>query len=141
MFFGVCSLIVEGPDDYFTMKAISDHFDQIFEKNNITLIHCWGVNNVHNVIEIHNAFKIPFVAMVDKEYLKDMTNVIKHSNDLENEFQQMGWEGIGKVKEDAYPFISELLKQEDGKSKLKRTTIWKAFTSVIEKAGGNIPHN
>jgi predicted ATPase len=141
MFFGLSSLIVEGSDDYFAMKAISDYFDGLFEKYDITLIHCWGVGNVFHKIEIHNAFKIPFVAMTDNEYAEDQTNVIKLPIDLEDEYEKLGWERKPgqKVKDDAYPFMEWLLKQEGGLDKLKTSPIWTAFETIIKNTNGKIP--
>lgn len=141
MFFGLSSLIVEGSDDYFAMKAISDHFGGLFEKYDITLIHCCGVGNVFHKIEIHNAFKIPFIAMTDNEYEEDQTNVIKLPIDLEDEYEKLGWERKSgqKVKDDAYPFMKWLLKQEDGLDKLKTSPIWTAFETIIKNSNGKIP--
>lgn len=139
IFFGKCTLMGEGAGDEFALRAISNYFGGIFEKYNITLIQCWGVDNVYPYIEIHKAYKIPYVAMVDKEYVKDQENVIKLSDNLEAEYKKLGWNGTGKLKEDAYSFMENLLQQNDGLTKLKNTDIWLAFHKVIEKVGGKIP--
>lgn len=137
VFFGKCSMIVEGSDDYFAMKAISDYHNGLFEKYNITLTHCWGLGNVPAMIEIHNEFKIPFLAMVDSDYADNMDNVVKLPQRLEEEYQKLGWSG-SKVKDDAYPFMEELLKN-GGLDKLKLTTLWPVFKQIITKVGGEIP--
>lgn len=139
IFFSKGTLIGEGAGDEFALKAISDHFGGLFEKYNITLMQMWGVDNIFPNIEIHNAFKIPFVAMVDKEYDKNMAGVIQLSIDLEDEYKKLGWQGSGKLKEDAYSFMRNLLQQQDGLSKLKTTGIWESFESIIEKCDGDIP--
>ena len=137
VFFGKCSMIVEGSDDYFAMKAISDYHNGLFEKYNITLTHCWGLGNVPAMIEIHNEFKIPFLAMVDSDYTSSMDNVVKLPQRLEEEYQKLGWSG-SKVKDNAYPFMEELLKN-DGLDKLKQTTLWSVFKQIITKVNGEIP--
>jgi len=137
VFFGKCSMIVEGSGDYFAMKAISDYFNGLFEKYNITLTHCWGLGNVPAMIEIHNEFKIPFLAMVDNNYTGNMDNVIKLPQRLEEEYQKLGWSG-SKIKDNAYPFMEELLKNS-GLDKLKQTTLWSVFKQIITKVDGEIP--
>lgn len=137
VFFGKCSMIVEGSDDYFAMKAISDYFNGLFEKYNITLTHCWGLGNVPAMIEIHNEFKIPFLAMVDSDYAGNMDNVVKLPQRLEEEYQKLGWSG-SKVKDNAYPFMEELLKN-GGLDKLKQTTLWPVFVQIIKQVDGDIP--
>jgi len=137
VFFGKCSMIVEGSDDYFAMKAISDYHNGLFEKYNITLTHCWGLGNVPAMIEIHNEFKIPFLAMVDSDYTSSMDDVVKLPQRLEEEYQKLGWSG-SKVKDNAYPFMEELLKN-GGLNKLKRTTLWSVFKQIITKVDGEIP--
>ncbi|GFN39356.1 MAG: hypothetical protein YK1309IOTA_340003 [Marine Group I thaumarchaeote] len=139
IFFGKCTLIVEGSGDYFAMKAISDFLQGILEKYNITLTHCWGKGNVPAVMEIHDAFKIPYVAMVDDDYSGTMTSdVVKLPKQLEDEYQTLGWSPRKKIKDDAYPFMENLL-QNGGLTKLKQSAIWIAFEQIIKKVGGTIP--
>jgi len=142
IFFGNCTMIVEGPADEFALKAISDHFEGLFEQNSITITNCWGVGNVWPNIELHNLYEIPFLAMVDKEYDKVMTDVIRLTGNLENEFRNLGWMGGGTHKlldDEAYSFISELMKSDDGLQKIKKTDLWRVFATVIGKAGGKLP--
>jgi len=119
------------------MKAISDHFNGLFEKYNITLTHCWGLGNVPAMIEIHNEFKIPFLAMVDSDYAGNMDNVVKLPQRLEEEYQKLGWSG-SKVKDNAYPLMEKLLKNGD-LDKLKQTTLWLIFVQIIKQVDGDIP--
>ena len=138
IFFGKCTLIGEGPGDAFALKAISDHFGNLLEKYSITLMHCWGVGNVFPVIEIHKAFKIPFVAMVDKEYDKDLENVIKLQVDLEDEYKKLGWTGTGKLKKDAYSFMREVLSQQGGPERVRSSELWRAMKNAVEITGATL---
>ena len=133
MFFGKCVMLVEGPSDELAIRAISDHFDGLLDKYNVVLLYCHSVNNIYPTIKILNAFSIPFVAMVDKEYKEDEHNVIKLDGNLEDEYKKLGWVNSGKLNENAYSFMREKLKEPDGLKILKKTDIWKAFETVITK--------
>lgn len=141
IFFGECTMIVEGADDEFTLRAISDYFDGIFDKHNITILNCWGVGHIFPNIQLHTTFNLPFVAMVDNDYENDETNVVKLEGNLEDEFKKLGWEGTkNDLKPDvAYQYIVDLLKNEDGLKLLKTTGIWKAFTMILEKVDVKVP--
>ncbi|WP_371504274.1 AAA family ATPase [Nitrosopumilus adriaticus] len=136
MFFGKCSLLVEGADDEFVMRSISDRFDGVLDKYGITIINCWGVANVFPNIQLHNAFNIPYHAMVDKEYNDDMESVTRLTGILETELEKIGWVGTKNQLKPviAYQFIQECLETKEGFENLKKTEIWKAFTEVLKNS-------
>jgi len=140
VFFGNCTILVEGAADEYALKALSDHYEGIFEKNSITTLTCWGVDQIYPNIEFHNQFQIPFIAMVDKEYKEDMTNVIQLQGNLETEFTKLGWKATSKHPklsvETAYSFISDLIKTDNGLNAIKKTDLWRAFKTVVGRSGG-----
>ena len=142
MFFGKCSLLVEGADDEFVMRAISDKFDGILDKHGITIINCWGVPNIFPNILLHKAFNIPWLALVDKEYDNDLQNVVRLKEDLETELQKIGCTVTKNQLKPAigYCFIKDCLETKEGLKKLKTTDIWKAFIEVLNKSTSEIPN-
>jgi len=141
MFFGTCSLLVEGADDEFVMRAISDKFGGIFDKSGISIVSCWGVSHIDPMIQLHKAYSIPYCAMVDKEYAGNEENVTKLSDILETELAKIGWSGSkSELKHDiAYCLIQDILETKDGFDKLKATEIWTAFVKVIETSKSELP--
>lgn len=141
MFFGRCSMIVEGSSDYFTLKAISDYHGGLFEKYDITLMYYTGKHNVYASIELHEELKIPGVAMIDDDAnykSKNIVQVVKLSGKLETELGKIGWEPNKKAKHDVYDFVAESLK--NGKrDELFKSGIGSAFSEIIKLAGGTIP--
>lgn len=141
MFFGNCSLLVEGADDEFTIRSISDKFDGILDRFGVTIIDCWGVNHVYPTIQLHKEYHIPYLALVDKEYKENLENVVKLTDKLETELSKTGWSGSkNELKpEIAYYYIQDLLSKKEGFEKLKSTDIWKSFIQVLELSKSELP--
>lgn len=141
MFFGNCSLLVEGADDEFTIRSISDKFDGVLDRFGVTIIDCWGVNHVYPTMELHHEYHIPCLALVDKEYDKDLENVVRLEDKLETELSKTGWSGSkSELKpENAYYYIQDLLSTKEGFEKLKTTDIWTAFIKVLELSNAKLP--
>ena len=143
IFFNKCTIIVEGSSDKFCLDALSDHFGGCFQKYDIFVLVTSTVDVIRPNIEFHNAFAIPFVAMVDMEYAGDMKNVIRHSKNLEVEYIKIGCCQPKKKKfkgDQAYTLMQNFLMQKNGVQKVKKSTIWKAFEQAIKKAGGRVPN-
>ena len=141
MFFGRCSMIVEGASDYFTLKAISDYHGRLFEKYDITLMYYTGKHNVYASIELHEELKIPGVAMIDDDAnykSKNIVQVVKLSGKLETELEKIGWKSNKKATHDVYDFTTEFLKNGE-RDVLFESGIGIAFSKIIELAGGTIP--
>lgn len=141
MFFGNCSLLVEGADDEFTIRSISDKFNGILDRFGVTIIDCWGVNHVYPTIQLHKEYNIPCLAFVDKEYKDNLENVVRLADELETELAKTGWSGSKKElkPEIAYCYIQDLLSKKEGFEKLKSTDIWKCFIQVLELSNSQLP--
>lgn len=132
VFFEKCSILVEGPSDEYTFKAISNAYDSIFKKNNIALVNVGGKGELESYMQILNVYKIPYVAMADDDYSGDKTNVIMLNKDLEDEIEILGWPRRisldGKKEkirpEKAYNFIYDLIVKNNGKSKIESSKFW-----------------
>lgn len=134
IFFSKCNIFVEGPGDYAALAAISEGFGNILDANDIELIFTWGKGNIKTYIPLLDAYKVPYFGMADSDYDGSRENMIILDKDLENELRKLGWDAQGKFDKIlpvvAYEFMSELVKTEDGKKKIKQTPLY----SVIEKA-------
>ena len=141
MFFGRYSMIVEGSSDYFVLKAMSDYYDRLFEKYDITLMYYNGKHNVYASIELHEELKIPGVAMIDSDAnyeSKNIIRVVRLTGKLETELEKIGWKPDKKARHDIYDFITESLK--NGKiDALLKSEIGIVFSKIIKLAGGAIP--
>ena len=139
IFFGRCTMMVEGSSDYFTMKAISDFYGRLFEKCGIVLMHCDGKYNLPAFVDLHEKFQIPHHGMADSDYGGKTTNITKLSGDLENDLKSMGVrDNKSKAKDGVYLEVMDFLENVADK-RWKQSGVGIAFTSVIHKAGGSIP--
>jgi len=141
MFFGNCSLLVEGADDEFTIRSISDKFEGVLDRFGVTIIDCCGVNHIYPTIRLHEEYQIPCIALADKEYSDNSDKVVILKDELETELSKTGWSGTKKElkPEIAYYYIQDLLDTKEGFEKLKNTDIWKVFVKVLELSNAKIP--
>lgn len=138
VFFANCVIIVEGPSDEFTLKSISDGFGGILHKNNVVIANAHNWNRVDPYIDILSEYGIPYVAMVDKEYNGNKSNVVRFTQDLEQEVRDLGWNRQPNEKlnpEKAYSLIMELISSEEGKNKLKQSNLWTVIKMALQNAG------
>ena len=139
IFFGRCTMMVEGPSDFFTMKAISDFHGGLFEKYGVVLMHCNGKGNLPAFADLHEKFQIQYHGMADNDYGGELQNITKLSSDLEGELKNMGVRrGLSKAKDDVYVEVTDFLNSVMGK-KWKQTGIGDAFVKTINKARGTVP--
>lgn len=138
IFFEKCSILVEGPSDEYTIKAISDANDNMLKKESIALVNTGGKNQLGPYIELHKVYGIPYVGMADNDYKDDKDNVIIMREELEDEVERLGWKrkrdkNGGKIRaEQAYEFIFDLATSD--KNKLEKSELWKVIASAKEKA-------
>ena len=139
IFFGRCTMMVEGPSDFFTMKAISDFHGGLFEKCGVVLMHCNGKGNLPAFADLHEKFQIQYHGMADNDYDGELQNITKLSSDLEGELENMGVRrGLSKAKDDVYVEVTDFLNSVVDK-KWKQTGIGDAFVKTINKARGTVP--
>ena len=138
IFFGKGSLIVEGPSDYFALKAISDFHGGLFEECNIVLIDSGGKHNIPPHVELHCRFNIPYHCMADSDFMDELDHITILEGDLEAELAKMGVKKIRK-KEDyrVYEKVIDFLKNSNDQE-WHKSGIWKAFESAAREAGGSI---
>ena len=91
VFFEKCTILVEGSSDEYAMKGLSDRKGGLLEKNSISLVNVGGKTHIPHYISLLQEYKIPYIAMVDSDYNKDMDSVIKLEQDLEGELEKCGW--------------------------------------------------
>ena len=139
IFFVRGSMIVEGSTDYQVMRAISDHYGQLFEKNNMALIHCGGKGEISAQADLHRRFGIPYHCMADGDYEENMEHLTKLDVDVEAELKAMGMEDV-RSHEDyrIYHKVTEFLKNSKSE-KWKKSGIWRAFKRAVKEAGGAVP--
>ena len=139
IFFGRCSLLVEGPADYHVQRAISDFYRGMLEMYNIVLVNCSGKENIPSYIDLHRRFMIPYRCMVDSDYSGDMDCVTKLNGDLEDELRSIGLERV-RTKEnyDVYYKMAEFLSGTNNE-KLYKSDIWGVFKKTVRAAGGSVP--
>ena len=131
-------MLVEGPSDFFTMKAISDSHGGLFEKYGIVLMHSCGKGNLPAFADMHEKFHIPYHGMADNDYDGKMTNITKLSGDLESELMDMVVRNTrSKAKDDVYVEVKSFFNSMVDKT-WKQSGIGIAFRAVIDKAGGSI---
>ena len=94
VFFEKCTILVEGPSDEYAMKGLSDRKGGLLEKNSIALVNVGTKTHIPHYISLLQEYKIPYIAMVDSDYDKNMEGVIKLEPDLERELEKHGWERI-----------------------------------------------
>ena len=141
VFFGKCSMLVEGPLDFFVMKAISDFHDGLFGKCGIVLIHCEGKGNLPAFVDLHEKFQIPYYGMADRDYDGELKNITKLAGDLEDDLRGMGVQDVySKANSNTiYSQVMNFLNSAADKQ-WKQTGIGSAFVKTIHKAGGSIPN-
>jgi predicted ATPase len=140
IFFEKCSVLVEGPSDEYTIKAISDANDNVLKKESIALVNTGGKDQLGPYIELHKIYGIPYVGMADNDYKDDRSDVIIMCEELEDEIERLGWKrkrdkNGGKEKisaEQAYEFIFDLATSD--KNKLEQSKLWKVVSLAKEKA-------
>ena len=139
IFFGRCTMIVEGPSDYFVMRAISDHRDGLLGEKDIILIHCDGKGNLPAFIDLHKRFNIPYQAMADDDYDGVQDSVIKLPGDLEAELETMGVRDVPeKADDDIYDQVMGFLKGTKVEN-LTQSKFWHVFEETIDKADREEP--
>ena len=135
IFFGRCTMMVEGSSDYFVMRAISDHRDGLLGRKDIILIHCDGKDNLPAFIDLHKRFNIPYQAMADGDYDGVQDSVIKLSGDLEAELGTMGVRNVPEKADDyIYDQVMEFLEGTESEN-LAKSKFWHVFEETIGKAG------
>ena len=140
VFFERGCIIVEGPSDEYTIKAISDSYDQLLKKSSIALVNAGGKDQVEPFIVLLKEYGIPYVAMVDSDYAGMSEGVIKLELDLEQEFEKLGWErkihdngGKEKIRaEKAYSFIIDYLKSQPNKIKFEKSALWQVIQTITK---------
>ena len=139
IFFGGCTMLVEGPSDFFTMKAISDFYGGLFEKYGIVLMHCNGKGNLPAFVGLHEKFQIQYHGMADNDYDGELKNITKLSSDLEGELENMGVKRrTSKAKDDVYIEVTDFLNNATDET-WKQTGIGDAFVKTVNKAKGTVP--
>lgn len=94
MFFERCTILVEGSSDEYAMKGLSDRKGGLLEKSSIALVNVGSKTHIPHYISLLQEYKIPYIAMVDSDYDKNMEGVIKLESDLEGELEKWGWKRI-----------------------------------------------
>ena len=140
IFFGRGSFMVEGTSDYHVQRALSDHYQGLFEENNIVLVNCDGKDNIPAHVDLHDRFGIPYHCMADCDYLGKLEHCTKLNGVLEDELEEIGVKDV-KTKEDhnVYFKMLEFLKNSKN-DKWEKSGIWNAFKKAVRTAGGNVPH-
>ena len=139
IFFGRGSFMVEGPADYHVQRAISDHYQGLFEDNNIVLVNCGGKDNIPAHVDLHGRFGIPYHCMVDGDYEDELEHGTKLDGDLEDDLKKIGVKNV-RTKEDhrVYFKMMEFLENpNDGV--WKKSGIWNAFKKAVRASGGRVP--
>lgn len=140
IFFELGCIIVEGPSDEYTIKAISDSYSQLLKKSSIGLVNAGGRDQVEPFVSLLKAYGVPYVAMVDSDYSGSSDGIIKLEQDLEYEFEKLGWnrkihENGEKEKiraEKAYSFMIELLKDNAKKIEFEKSPLWQVIQTIIK---------
>ena len=139
IFFGRCSMIVEGSGDYFVQKSISDFCNGLFEKHNIVIVNATGKCNIPAQSDLHDRFNIPYHCMVDSDYDGSLEHVTKLEEDLEAELVRLGVKRRNtKVDYHVYSEMIDFLNKPKGKE-WEESGIYLALEAVIQKAGGTVP--
>ena len=140
IFFGNLVFLVEGSDDEFTMRAISDSLDGLFDRYGIVLVNCWGHLNIDPYTILLDAYAIQYVGLADKEYSGNSSEIIKLDDDLEEELRKIGWEGNKRslTPSVAYCFIIDLLQTREGLNKIKTTKIWSCIELIAKQIDADI---
>ena len=142
VFFANAVFLVEGSSDESVIRAISDNFGGVFDSYEITIVNCGGVKSMKPYIKLLKAYSIAYYGLADKEYDGE-SFVIKLDVDLETELQKIIPEieettEPKKIKlkaEDAYCYMTNLLKTKEGFEKLKKTAIWTSVKNAADKQG------
>ena len=139
IFFGRGSFMVEGPADYHVQRAISDHYQGLFEDNNIVLVNCGGKDNIPAHVDLHGRFGIPYHCMVDCDYEDELEHGTKLDGDLEDDLKKIGVKNV-RTKEDhrVYFKMMEFLENPNG-DVWKKSGIWNAFKKAVRASGGRVP--
>ena len=139
IFFGRGSFMVEGTADYHVQRAISDHYQELFEKNSIVLVNCGGKDNIPAHVDLHCRFGIPYHCMTDCDYKGELEHGTKLDGVLEDDLKKIGVKNV-KKKEDhrVYFKMMEFLENPKGEE-WKKSGIWNAFKKAVRAAGGRVP--
>ena len=134
IFFGSMVFLVEGADDEFVMRAISDSLDGMFDRYGIVLVNCWGHPNIDPYTKLLDAYSIQYAGLADDEYSGNSSSIVKLDKDLEAELGKTGWIGSrSSLKPDiAYCLITELLETKKGLDKIRDTRIWCCIESIAK---------
>jgi len=143
VFFSKFILVVEGAGDATIFFVLSERLDNTLEKNDITVIGPDGSGNVNNYHLLFAEYGINHLVMVDSPYKGQLgNNVIVLKGKLENELQKLGWEGAveSSIKpNDAYKFITNLVKTDVGLAKIGDSILGQIFIRAVKEAGGKDP--
>ena len=131
--------MVEGTADYHVQRAISDHYQELFEKNSIVLVNCGGKDNIPAHVDLHCRFGIPYHCMTDCDYKGELEHGTKLDGVLEDDLKKIGVKNV-KKKEDhrVYFKMMEFLENPKGEE-WKKSGIWNAFKKAVRAAGGRVP--
>lgn len=140
VFFERGVIVVEGPSDEYTIKAISDSYSQLLKKSSIGIVNAGGKGQVEPYVSLLKQYGVPHVAMVDSDYSDKSDGIIKLEQDLEHELEKLGWnrkthENGGKEKihaENAYNFIIQLLKDDSKKIEFEKSPLWQVIQTILK---------
>lgn len=127
VFFSKFTVLVEGAGDEMALKSISDFLWGLFQHHNITVVNVNGKENIDLFAAILKTYEIPYVAMVDDDY-SGLEDVIKHDGKLEDILEHLGWDrrkGEHIDPNEAYEFVSNLIRTEDGRKKIMNSSLGK----------------
>ena len=140
VFFSKFNILVEGPGDAASFFAISDSLDSVFEKYNIIVINAGGDGNIDAYIKLMELYQIPYVAMVDNQYMGINTTsdkFVRLNNKLEYELKAAGWQGSVEGSIDpnaAYEFVFDAIQTGNAK-KIRSTLIGVIFDRALTSIG------
>ena len=138
IFFGRGSFMVEGPADYHVQRAISDHYQEVFEENSIVLVNCGGKDNIPAHVDLHCRFGIPYHCMADCDYEDELEHGTKLEGDLEDELRKIGVENVAKKEDHHVYFKMKKFLENPKDGEWKKSGIWNAFEKAVQAAGGRV---
>jgi predicted ATP-dependent endonuclease of OLD family len=140
VFFSKFNILVEGSGDAASFFAISDSLESVFEKYNIIVINAGGDGNIDAYIKLMESYQIPYVAMVDNQYMGINTasdKFVRLNSKLEYELKDAGWQGSVEGSIDpnaAYEFVYNTIQTGNAK-KIRSTLIGVIFDRALTSVG------
>jgi predicted ATP-dependent endonuclease of OLD family len=152
IFFSKCNVFLEGPSDVSSLGAISDYFNDIFEKKEILLINAGGKDLIDKYVKIIETYNLNHIVMVDNDYRnenrKTTDKFIILSKRLEDELIKLNPKLKSKLTKpqsdcksksvsvkpnDAYTIVINAMKKN--KAKVRKSKLGYVFNSIIENVG------